>query len=505
MDLVTSNIFTNSIFYIGIFSFIILCCLCTINIVLRIKDIKNKKDIENDKIDQLNIDQLNIDRINQLEISLSNVLQNISSEIRSQIHQQNNNNTNNNILLQNSINQNIQTISSNQENSQERIYKQLLENYKANEVQLEKIRENIHNQLYKIQHDNSAHLHKIQEDNNNKLEKMRETVEEKLQSTLEKRIGTSFQIVSDRLEMVHKGLGEMQSIANGVGDLKRVLNNVKTRGVWGEVQLNNILQQLLTKDQYESNVQIRKNSKDRVEYAIKLPGNYNKISSDTGVNSHIWLPIDAKFPLAEYHRFIDAQESGDFKEADIQIKFLESNIKKAAKTIADKYIHPPMTTDFAIMFLPIEGMYAEVLKRPGLIETLQRDYRIIITGPTTLSALLNSLQMGFKTLMIEKRSSEVWQTLGIIRNEFIKFAELLSKTRIKLEQAGQVIGDAENKTKSINKKLNRLDEYKGGVDAIDAVDVVIQNAIPDVMPNGANDNNVEEENVEISGNSNRDK
>jgi DNA recombination protein RmuC len=290
-------------------------------------------------------------------------------------------------------------------------------------------------------------LSKLQEDNNKKLEDIRITVDEKLQSTLERRLSESFKLVGERLEMVYKGLGEMQSLASGVGDLKKVLTNVKTRGIWGEAQLSSILQHIMSPEQYSSNVAVSANHQDRVEYAIKLPGKED--------GSFIWLPIDAKFPLEDYHKLIDAHELGDVSAVEKSSKDLEINLKKCAKTISQKYINPPTTTEFAIMFLPVEGLYAEALRKPGLIEALQQEYRIVITGPTTVAAILNSLQMGFKTMAIEKHSSQVWKVLESIKPEFNKFADLLSKTRIKLEQASQSISDAEKRTKTIQQKLAR--------------------------------------------------
>lgn len=289
-----------------------------------------------------------------------------------------------------------------------------------------------------------------------KLEKMRETVDEKLQSTLEKRLGESFKLVSDRLEIVHKGLGEMQTLAMGVGDLKKVLSNVKTRGTLGEIQLGRILEQILTKDQYDINVATKKGSRDNVEFAIKLPGR----DSD---NEVVYLPMDSKFPLDMYHNLVDAYDTGDQKLIEEGYKKLEAAIKKSAKDIRDKYIDPPHTTDFGIMFLPIEGLYAEVVKRTNLVEILQREYRINVTGPTTLAALLNSLQMGFRTLAIEKRSSQVWKVLGAVKTEFGKFEDVLKSTQKKLNQAttdlDKLVG---TRTKQINKKLNDVESLTSG-------------------------------------------
>lgn len=287
-----------------------------------------------------------------------------------------------------------------------------------------------------------------------KLEKMRETVDEKLQTTLEKRLGESFKLVSERLEVVHKGLGEMQNLAMGVGDLKKVLSNVKTRGTLGEIQLGRILDQILTKDQYDINVATKHGSRDNVEFAIRLPG--KNTTSEV-----VYLPVDSKFPLDVYHNLVDAYETGDPKVIEDMLKKLEAAIKKCAKDIRDKYIDPPHTTDFAIMFLPIEGLYAEVVKRTNLVEILQREYRINITGPTTLAALLNSLQMGFKTLAIEKRSSEVWKVLGAVKTEFNKFEDVLKATQKKLNQASsdldKLVG---TRTNQINKKLESVESLQ---------------------------------------------
>lgn len=285
----------------------------------------------------------------------------------------------------------------------------------------------------------------IQKDNTEKLEAMRQTVDEKLHATLEKRLGESFKIVSDRLELVQRGLGEMQSLASGVGDLKKVLTNVKTRGIWGEVQLGNLLEQVLTSEQYEKNVVTKKNSKERVEFAIRLPGRDD--------NKVVLLPIDAKFPQEDYQRLIEAYEQGNPEMIETAGKSLETRIKNEAKNIQEKYIDPPSTTDFGVMFLPYESLYAEVLRRPGLSEMIQRTYRVIITGPTTLYALLNSLQMGFRTLAIEKRSSEVWVLLSAVKTEFNRFGDILEKTHKKILEAGNTIEDAARKSRTIERKL----------------------------------------------------
>ena len=295
-------------------------------------------------------------------------------------------------------------------------------------------------------------LQRLQEDNAAKLEQMRQTVDERLTATLEKRLGDSFRQVSERLEAVHKGLGEMQNLAAGVGDLKRVLSNVKTRGTWGEVQLNMLLEQVLTPDQYEANVACKPGSGERVEYAIRLPG------QGAGEGGAVWLPIDAKFPVEDYQRMLEAQGRGDVAGVELALKGLEVRVKQSAREIQGKYLDPPRTTDFGIMFLPTEGLYAEVLRRPGLAESLQRDCRVIVAGPTTLAALLNSLQMGFRTLAIEKRSSEVWQLLGAVKTQFGQFGGLLEKVHKKLDQASSTIEDAAKKSRTIERKLRDVEE-----------------------------------------------
>lgn len=306
-------------------------------------------------------------------------------------------------------------------------------------------------QLFNMRESLEKNLKMIQDDNSSKLEKMRLTVDERLHDTLEQRLGESFKIVSDRLEMVHKGLGEMQTLAAGVGDLKKVLTNVKTRGIWGEVQLGNILEQVFSREQYEENVITKVGSNCRVEYAIKLPGK----SDDS---RYIFMPIDAKFPLEDYQRLLDAQEKADLNGVNEAIKSLEIRIKAEAKDICEKYLDPPNTTDFGIMFLPIEGLYAEVLRIPGLSEILQKNYRVLIAGPTTIMALLNSLQMGFRTLTIEKRTSEVWQLLGTVKSDFIKFGDILDKTHKKLQEASNSIESAATRTRVIQKRLNNVQE-----------------------------------------------
>jgi DNA recombination protein RmuC len=285
-----------------------------------------------------------------------------------------------------------------------------------------------------------------------KLEKMRETVDEKLHKTLEERLGQSFQLVSERLEAVQKGLGEMQTLANGVGDLKKVLSNVKTRGILGEIQLGNILEQIMAPEQYEANVKTKQGSNDLVEFAIKLPG-----KDDNG--KEVYLPIDAKFPQEDYIRLQNAYEVGDVSGIDSASKALSNAIKKFAKDIRDKYIDPPFTTDFGILFLPIEGLFAEVVRQPDLVAILQREYKIIVTGPTTLAAMLNSLQMGFKTLAIQRRSSEVWQILGAVKTEFVKFGDVLDKAQKKINEANKELDNlVGTRTRLMLSKLKKVEE-----------------------------------------------
>src|SRR5256714_5471449 len=278
-------------------------------------------------------------------------------------------------------------------------------------------------------------LKELQQDNAKQIDKMRATVDEKLQGTLEKRLGESFKLVSERLEQVHKGLGAMQQLASDVGGLQKVLSNVKMRGGWGEVQLGSLLEQVLTAEQFARNVKTREESSDRVDFAIKLPGDEN--------GAPVWLPIDAKFPTEDYQRLLAAQDKGDLSGIDDAMKSLETQLKKSAKDICQKYINPPRTTDFALMFLPTEGLYAEAIRRVGLVEQVQRDCRVILAGPTTPAALLNSLRMGFRTLAIQKRSSEVWNLLAGVKTEFGKFGDALSAVKDKLDQAARKMEDVD--------------------------------------------------------------
>lgn len=304
---------------------------------------------------------------------------------------------------------------------------------------LDAIRETVEKRLGELQMRNEA-----------KLEEMRKTVDEKLQTTLERRLGESFKLVSERLELVHRGLGEMQQIAAGVGDLKKVLTNIKTRGTWGEVQLGALLEQVLTAEQYGINVAPKPRSAERVEFALKLPGR------EEG-EAPVWLPIDAKFPQEDYQRLVEATDRADLVAAELAIKALEARLRQQARDIRDKYLAPPYTTDFGILFLPSEGLYAEALRRPGLAETIQRESRVVLAGPTTLAALLNSLQMGFRTLAIQKRSSEVWKVLGAVKTEFGRFGDVLGKVKEKLDQASKQIEETQHRSRQIDKRLRDVE------------------------------------------------
>ncbi len=310
----------------------------------------------------------------------------------------------------------------------------------------------------------------LQTDNGTRLEEMRKTVDEKLHATLEQRLGESFKLVSDRLEKVHQGLGEMQQLAIGVGDLKRVLTNVKTRGTWGEVQLEMLLEQMLTPEQYAKNVETVPGSGERVEFAIKLPG------ADNGLTP-MWMPIDAKFPKEQYERLAEAADRADAEGVVVAGRELERAVRLEAKKIAEKYLSPPLTTDFAFLFLPTEGLYAEVMRRPGLADDLQRMHRVTIAGPSTLSAIVNSLQMGFRTLALEKRSSEVWQVLGAVKTEFGKFGDVLAATKTTLERAAKNIDMAETRSRQMARKLKSVEALPSeeaqrllGAEAFDASD-----------------------------------
>jgi len=312
-------------------------------------------------------------------------------------------------------------------------------------------------------------LKQIQEDNSRQLDRMRETVDEKLQSTLEKRLGESFKQVSERLELVHQGLGDMRNLAAGVGDLKKVLTNVKARGTWGEVQLGALLEEILSPEQYLKNVKIQENGNDFVEFAIKLPGQGDS-SSDS-----VLIPVDAKFPVEDYQRLLEAQERADAAAADDAIRQLEASIKKSAKDISQKYLAPPKTTDFGIMFLPSEGLYAEVIRRTALVALLQREHHIVVTGPTTFAALLNSLQMGFRALAIQKRSGEVWKVLSEVKTAFGRFGDTLDAVRKKLEQAATSVDDAQKKTRTLSGKLRAVESMP---DMVPSAGIMIEDKKP---------------------------
>lgn len=335
-------------------------------------------------------------------------------------------------------------------------------------IALKRFSDTLNQQLSQLSEENSRRitemratleqkLKDIETNNALKLDEMRHVVDEKLHATLEQRLGESFKLVGEQLEQVYRGLGEMQTLAIGVGDLKKVLTNVKTRGTWGEVQLGALLEQVLTPDQYAKNVVTVPGSSEHVEFALRLPGRYDNAADTSGLTTPVWLPIDAKFPRADYERLIDAQELADPLALEEASRALDVCVRQAARTIAQKYLAPPHTTDFGILFLPTEGLYAEVLRRPGLSDALQRDYRITVAGPTTLTALLNSLQMGFRTLAIEKRSSEVWRVLGAVKTEFMKFGEVLAKTKSQLETVTRSIEAAETRTRVMHKQLRTVE------------------------------------------------
>ena len=348
-----------------------------------------------------------------------------------------------------------------------------------NEQKLENTRKNMEDKLELIRRTVEDRLIYMQKDNADKLEKMRVTVDEKLQGTLEQRLGESFKVVNDRLESVYKGLGEMQNLAQGVGDLKKIFTNVKARGTWGEIELGNILEEYLTPDQYLKSAKTRPNATEFVEFAIKLPGKTD--------GQNVLLPVDSKFPVEDYKRLVDSEEIGDIDAINDARKSLENSIKLFAKDIHDKYIETPYTTDFGIMFLPTESLYCEVVKNTVLIETLTQKYRVVVSGPNTFVALLNSLQMGFRTLAIEKRSSEVWKLLGGVKSEFEKFGDLLDKTNKKLQEISNTMEKASAKTRTIQRKLKN-------VEALPVTDEDYFYSLPDAMPADA----IEQEDYEVS-------
>jgi DNA recombination protein RmuC len=342
-----------------------------------------------------------------------------------------------------------------------------------NDRKLQGFQESLGGQLEKIREAMDSGLKNIQADNGKKLDEMRQVVDEKLRESVEKRFNESFKLISERLDLVHKGLGEMQTLANGVGDLKKVLTNVKTRGNLGEIQLANILEQCLSPDQYDTNVAVRPNTSERVEFCVKMPGR----SSD---DRPLYLPIDSKFPVEDYQRLMDAYEQpgGELESAQ---RAFESAVRKCARDIHQKYIYPPYTTDFAIMFVPTEGLYAEILRRGTLFESLNRDYKIAVVGPANLMAFLNSLQMGFRTLAIEKRSSEVWNVLGAVKTEFGKFGDVLEKTRRRLELAANEISNAGVRTRAIQRKLRDVQELPAA-EATELLGDSLETPGPDVEP-----------------------
>lgn len=402
------------------------------------------------KLEQKDVNQ-SIAQLVQQQAVLEKNLENLLAVVRSEIAQMRNEASQNarssreeSALsftgFQNSILARMAEIAGLQKDQLELFARQLGTMVQSSDTRLEAVRQTVENKL-KL----------LLEDNNKQLEQIRTTVDEKLHATLEQRLGESFKQVSERLEMVHKGLGEMQTLAAGVGDLKKVLSNVKTRGIWGEVQLAAIIEEILTPEQYNVNVATCPGSNERVEFAIKLPGRQD--GDDT-----VWLPIDAKFPQEDYLRLVAASEEGNQILAEEAARQLENRIRLEAKNIHDKYLSPPHTTDFGIMFLPTESLYAEVVKRPNLMEDLQKKSRVIVAGPSTMAALLNSLAIGFHTLAIEKRSSEVWLLLGVVKTEFGKFGDILEKTHKKLIEASNSLENASRKSRTIERKLRKVQE-----------------------------------------------
>ena len=344
----------------------------------------------------------------------------------------------------------IEMLDSSYERSERALREELSRNREESANAAKSQREELTRSLESVRGIVDLRLKELQEDNTKQIDRMRATIDEKLQGTLEKRLGDSFKLVSDRLEQVHRGLGAMQQLASDVGGLQKILANVKTRGGWGEVQLGNLLEQVLTSDQFARNVKTREESGEHVEFAVKLPGDEN--------GAPVWLPIDAKFPTEDYQRLLAAQDKGDVDAVETAAKNLETQLRKSAKDICTKYINPPRTTDFALMFLPTEGLYAEAIRRIGLVEQVQRECRVVFAGPTTLAALLNSLQMGFRTLAIQKRSSEVWNLLAGVKAEFGKFGESLSAVKDKLDQAARKMEDVDVRSRAITKRLNKVEE-----------------------------------------------
>ncbi len=375
--------------------------------------------------------------------SLINTLTNISSNQTMQLESMQRHTQNSGLSSEQRLDRLQKAIEDNLQKYDQRttdLAKLIDEKLNQNENRLEKMRETLSDSMGRMQTENAQ-----------KLEEMRKTVDEKLHETLDKRLGESFSQVSQRLEQVYKGLGEMQSLASGVGDLKKVLSNVKTRGIWGEMQLGNLLSQVLTFGQYEENVAVKPGSQERVEFALRLPGR------EAGNQKPVYLPIDSKFPQEDFLRLMEAEQEGDVQKATDARKTLGAVLKSEAKRIADKYIDPPHTTDFAILFLPLEGLYAEAMRSMDLVEEVQRQHRVVLAGPSTLTALLNSLQMGFRTLAIEQRSAEVWKLLGAVKTDFGNFAKVLDKTQERLRQASETIDSAYVRTRSIERHLRRVE------------------------------------------------
>ena len=342
--------------------------------------------------------------------------------------------------------------------------------FQAFTEQLKNLTESNQAGLKHLQQTVDGRLQELRSSNEKKLDQMREVVDEKLQTTLEKRLGEAFKLVGDRLEAVQKGLGEMRSLASGVGDLKKVLTNVKTRGTWGEVQLGALLEQILTPDQFDRNVKPRPDSRDVVEFAIRLPG------ASSEPDQCVWLPIDSKFPQEDYLRLVEASDNGDVAAVQAAQSALIRSIQDSAKDVSTKYLNPPLTTDFAILFLPTEGLYAEALRHPGLVERLQREHRIVVAGPTTLAAVLNSLRIGFRTLAIEQRSSEVWKVLGAVKHEFSKFGGVLEKVKRQLDTAGRTLEETGVRTRAMERKLRTVEALPADA-ATEMLDLASENPV----------------------------
>ncbi len=368
-------------------------------------------------------------------------------------------------MLSNNFSQNMAQISNTLVNTVSQ--NNMLQNQKLEDIrsQVQTLVANVEQSMRNATTQLTEGLLRIQQENEKKLEQMRQTVDEKLNVSLENRLSQSFNIINERLQSVYEGIGVMKQLASGVGDLKKVLTNVKTRGTWGEIQLGTLLEQILTSEQYYAQVNINPKNSERVDFVVRMPG------KDDG--GEVYLPIDAKFPLEDYQRLVEASDNGTKEDVDIAVKNIERRVKEEAKRINEKYIFVPKTTDFAVMYLPIEGLYAEVLRIAGLTETLQQQYKVVVCGPTTLSALLNSLQLGFKSLTIEKRSSEVWNLLGVFKREFSKFVDLLAKTQKKLDEASNTIEFATKKSRTIERKLKDVASIDESVTPLELDDTAL--------------------------------